>query len=194
MRGTTTNVRLILDLDQEAGLARQTAERPEHTSPTHGAITRQPMTVRVAVGILNVDMGEVVAGGIDVIVDRWRTGGNMRVMRMSGIDRNTNHPAVKGPREEEARSRIFFLYVFDDEFAPDVFGTLHDVLERRVDPFGECMPGPRIDIQIVVIPCRERRVDNHLGRTDKLARLKALQKPLGNDGADEGILACCFES
>ena len=50
MRGATTNVRLILDLDQKAGLARQAAECPEHGSPAHGAIPRQPMTVRVAVG------------------------------------------------------------------------------------------------------------------------------------------------
>src|SRR4029450_13847896 len=121
------------------------AERPEHGSPAHGAVTRQPMTVRVAVGILNVDVGEVVAGGIDVIVGRGRTGGNMRVMRMSGIDRNPNRGAVKAPGEQDARSRIFVLYVFDDEFAPDVFGTLHDVLERRWDTLCECMTGPRIE-------------------------------------------------
>ena len=141
MRGTTTNVRLILDLDQKTGLARQTAERPEHSSPAHGAITRQPMAVRVAVGILDVDMGEVIAGGIDVIVDRRRTGGNMRVMRMSGIERNPNRGAVETPGEQDASSRVFVLYVFDDEFATDVFRTLHDVLERQMDPFGECMRG-----------------------------------------------------
>ena len=117
MRGTTTNVCLILDLYQKTGLARQTAERPEHSSPAHGAITRQPMTVRVAVGILNVDVGEIIAGGIDVIVDRWRTGGNMRVMRMSGIDRNRDAALLKLWRAD-ASSLIFVLYVFDDEFAP----------------------------------------------------------------------------
>ena len=65
MRSPTTNVRLILDLDQKPGLARQTAERPEHSGPAHRAIPRQPMAVRVTVGILNVDVGEVIAGGID---------------------------------------------------------------------------------------------------------------------------------
>jgi hypothetical protein len=57
----------------------------------------------------------------------------MRVMRMSSIDRNPNRGAVKTPGEQDARSRIFVLYVFDDKFAPDVFGTLHDVLERQMD-------------------------------------------------------------
>ena len=105
MRGATTNVRLILDLDQKAGLARQTAERPEHGSPAHRAIPRQPMTVRVAVGILNVDVGEFIAGGIDVIVDRRRAGGHVRIMRVSGIDRNPNRGAVKAPGEQDAGSR-----------------------------------------------------------------------------------------
>ena len=92
------------------------------------------MTVRVAVGILNVDVGEVIAGGIDVIVDRRRAGGHVRIMRVSGIDRNPNRGAVKAPGEQDAGSRVFVLYVFDDEFATDVFGTLHDLLEGQMDP------------------------------------------------------------
>ena len=60
---------------------------------------------------------------------------------MSGIDRNPNRGAVKALGEQDAGRRVFVLDVFDDEFAADVFGTLHNILERQMDPFGECLPG-----------------------------------------------------
>ena len=68
-------------------------------------------------------MRQVIAGGLDVIVDRRRAGGDVRVVGVAGIERDAHRSAFERLASMTRAARIFVLDVLDDEFAADRFGT-----------------------------------------------------------------------
>jgi hypothetical protein len=77
--GRSLDLRLVLDLDDEARIAFQRAEGGEDGAPVDRAFAEAPVAVGIAVGILQVDVLQTVAGGADVIIDR-RIAGSLSSM------------------------------------------------------------------------------------------------------------------
>ena len=58
--------------------------------------------------------------------------------------------------------RIDVLDILDDDFAAGILRTRDDLGERRPDPLDEIGATIRIEIEVVVVPGREGRMDHHL--------------------------------
>ncbi len=96
--------------------------------------------------------------------------------------------------EAHAVARILVLDVLDDDLAADRLGARNHFGERRLDAFDEIAAVVRIEIEIVVIPGRERRMDHHLGRAEELGGVQALEQALGHGLADHRIVAVDLEA
>src|SRR5262245_51081097 len=141
-----------------------------------------------------MDMGKRVAGGIDVEIDGRSAGGTVGVVGVAGIQRDAHGRTCETTRKLDAVHWILVLDVFDDEFAADVFGTLYNIPERRVNPIDDARACAGIDIEIVVIPRRVGRMDDHLCCTKGLANLEPLKQTLGHDRTDQRVLAVDLEA
>ncbi|MHC2280059.1 hypothetical protein ACVME8_006702 [Bradyrhizobium diazoefficiens] len=96
--------------------------------------------------------------------------------------------------EAHAVARILVLDVLDDDLAAGRLGTRDHFGEGRPDPFDQITAIVRIEIEIVVVPGRERRMDHHLRRTEKLCGLQPLEQTLGHRLPDHGIVAVDLEA
>ncbi len=74
------NSLLVTHFQDQPRLARDAAERAEDFGPADHALTRVPVPVGMAVGVLQMHMVQHVAGGMDIIVDWRRTGGAVGVI------------------------------------------------------------------------------------------------------------------
>src|SRR5205814_6147271 len=99
--------------------------------PRDVAFARCPVPVGKAVGILQVDVRQHVAGGFDIVVDRRRAGGDVSVVGVASVEGDADLAAFERLGETYAIARILVLDVLDDDLAADGFTGHNHLCEGR---------------------------------------------------------------
>jgi hypothetical protein len=146
------------------------------------------MPVRIAIGVLQVHVMQQVPGRMHVIIDRWAACGQVRIIRVAGVERHAHRRAAERGRELDARVRIDILDVLDHQHASDVRGPLHRAVQRGMNALDQSRTAARLVVEIVVVPGRVGRVDHHLGGAERGADVEALRHALAHDVTDVGVV------
>ena len=89
--------------------------------------------------------------------------------------------------------RVLILDILDDDLAANLLGSADDIRQGQLNALDHGLPVSGIEIEIVVVPRRVRRMDNHLGCANIFGGFQRLQQT-GRDGfSDKRIVTVDLE-